>query len=113
MGRTTKVALLLPAVALLIACSSNGTGTATPLVEPVTEVTSDEPIRNQCDADAAQELVGSRYRGATTLQRALELAGADDVRLLYHDTVITKEYRTGRLNVLVDGEGRVERVYCG
>ena len=75
-------------------------------------VRSDAPVRNQCDAQAAQFLLGQSY-GPDTLRRALDAAGADEARMLRPDSIITKEYRAGRLNVVVDTSGRVQRVYCG
>ena len=33
--------------------------------------------------------------------------------MLRPDSIITKEYRAGRLNVVVDTAGRVLRVHCG
>ena len=68
--------------------------------------------RHRCDAQAAQSLVGQPY-GATTLEQARVAAGADEVRMLRPDSVITKEYKRGRLNVVVDAQQRVSRVNCG
>lgn len=75
-------------------------------------VDSGEPPRNQCNAEAAQFLVGQPVR-SDTLQRALAAAGADMARRLRPDSIVTKEYEAGRLNVVVDAQGRVLRVHCG
>ncbi len=77
-----------------------------------TVLDSGKPPANQCNAPAAQFLVGQPY-GASTLAQALAAAGADTVRLLHPDSMITKEYRMGRLNVVVDAANRVVRVDCG
>lgn len=74
--------------------------------------TSGQAPRNQCDAQAVQALVGQPW-GDTMLAQARAAAGADEARLLHLDSVITKEFKMGRLNVVVDGSGRVVRVYCG
>ncbi|CAM5780235.1 MAG: hypothetical protein J0I00_02540 [Burkholderiales bacterium] len=78
----------------------------------VTQIDSGQPPRNQCRADAAQFLVGSAW-GADTLAQALAAAGADRARMLRPDSMVTKEYMAGRLNVVVDAAGRVVRVNCG
>ena len=77
-----------------------------------TVLDSGKPPANQCNAPAVQFLVGQPY-GASTLAQALAAAGADTVRLLHPDSMITKEYRMGRLNVVVDAANRVVRVDCG
>lgn len=78
----------------------------------VPQVSSGQPPRNQCDAQAAQFLVGQAY-GADTLAQARTAAGADEARMLRPDSMVTKEYKVGRLNVEVDPDNRVVRVYCG
>ena len=47
------------------------------------------------------------------LERVLADAGADEARKLDEDSIITKEYKQGRVNVVVDAKGQVVRVYCG
>lgn len=74
--------------------------------------TSSQPPRNRCNAQAAQFLVGQAY-GAATLEQARAAADADEVRLLRPDSIVTKEYKLGRLNVVVDADQRVSRVHCG
>jgi hypothetical protein len=75
-------------------------------------IDSGQPPQNRCDAQAAQFLVGQPF-GADTLARALAAAGADTARMLRPDSMITKEYTAGRLNVTVDANNRVTRVHCG
>ena len=43
----------------------------------------------------------------------LAAAGADTARMLRPDSMITKEYMMGRLNVVVDRDNRIVRVDCG
>ena len=33
--------------------------------------------------------------------------------MIGHDEMVTKEYDAGRLNLQLDAQGRVARVYCG
>ncbi|MDO5087034.1 MAG: I78 family peptidase inhibitor [Comamonadaceae bacterium] len=107
----------LGALLALTACgasapASKGPHTAAPAA-PVTQVDSGQPPRNQCHAQAAQSLVGQAYEGAATLEKARAAASADVARMLRPDSLITKEYMMGRVNVVVDAVNRVSRVYCG
>lgn len=66
----------------------------------------------RCNAAPAQEAVGQ----TVTPQRAetaRQQAGARAVRVIGHGDIITKEYNSGRLNLQLDADGRVARVYCG
>lgn len=86
---------------LLMACHSPA---------PSHEARPAEPAR--CDAAALQDLLGTKLRD-DTLEQARQSAGAEVVRLLRPDSIITKEYRLGRLNVVADTQDRIVRVYCG
>jgi len=99
----------LPAAALLLAACA--TAQDDPSAPPLS-INSGQPPHNRCNAQAAQFLVGQPF-GADTLARALAAAGADTARMLRTDSVITKEYMMGRLNVVVDANRRVVRVHCG
>ena len=65
-----------------------------------------------CDADAASALVGQT---ATQMLggEALQLTGAASLRWIYPGAIVTKDYRTDRLNVEYDDAMVVERLYCG
>ena len=63
-------------------------------------------------AQAVQSLVGQPFTDAT-LAQALAAAGADEARMLRPDSMITKEYQVGRLNVVVGADNRITRVHCG
>lgn len=80
--------------------------------ERVQMVRRDGPPRNQCRAEAVQDLVGQPYE-PSLLETALESAHADQVRMLRPDMMVTKEYLVGRLNLMVDEDGLIERAYCG
>ncbi|QTD44899.1 I78 family peptidase inhibitor [Ottowia testudinis] len=101
----------------LAACSGsgapagNGTGAA-PEPPTVRQVNSGQPPANRCDAQAAQSWVGQPF-GPATLEQARAAAGADEARMLRPDSMITKEYKVGRLNVVVGADNRITRVHCG
>lgn len=101
-----------PVLLLALAACAQPAGTAGATDPPAQRIASGVPPRNQCHAEAAQFLVGQPF-GPATLQRALEAAGADEARMLRPDSVITKEYKAGRLNVVVGADAQVLRVYCG
>lgn len=99
--------LALGSLLALSACNSTGAPAQAPAAaaappDGATQLDSGQPPRNQCNAQAVQSLVGQPYHGAGTLAQALAAAGADTVRMLRPDSMITKEYRVGRLNVVVD-----------
>lgn len=103
---------LAPA-ALVAACNSAaGMAQGAVAASDVQVERSDAPPRNRCDASAAAAAVGASWEPAL-LGRVLADAGADEARMLHEDSLITKEYKQGRVNVVVDADGRVVRVYCG
>ena len=116
--RTNTLAwpLALGSFLVLSACNSIGAPAPATAAPPApgdrVQLDSGQPPRNQCDAKAVQSLVGQPY-GAGTLAQALAAAGADTVRMLRPDSMITKEYQVGRLNVVVDTAGRIVGVNCG
>lgn len=65
-----------------------------------------------CAAEKAQGLVGKAATPAL-LEQAREAAGAQTVRKLLPDQMVTMEYREGRLNVSVDAGDKVVRITCG
>lgn len=106
--------LVLASLLALMACAvpEAPAGAAPSPAAAPSRIDSGQPPANRCQAAAAQHLVGQPY-GADTLRRALAAAGADEARLLRPDSVITKEYKMGRLNVVVDANQRVVRIHCG
>lgn len=99
--RWLAAAAVLPAAALLGACV---------VTEPVQQQAAAPALH--CDAEAVQHALGERLAEGMP-ERLREQAGADEVRLLRPDSIVTKEYKRGRLNVVADEQGRVLRVYCG
>lgn len=89
---------LIPVALLLAAC-------ATPEATP-------PPMTGQCNADAAQRHVGHAAT-AEMIEAARKDAGADRVRTLKPNQMVTMEYLAGRLNLYLDASGKIERIGCG
>ena len=64
-----------------------------------------------CDAGQAADAIG-QLPTPETQERARTSAGAEVVRVLRHNQPITKEFRVGRLNLLLDAEGRIASINC-
>jgi len=66
----------------------------------------------RCEAGPAQGLVGQR---ATTElgAEALRLTGARALRWIRPGDAVTMDYREDRLNIHLDGQGRVRSLDCG
>lgn len=67
---------------------------------------------DSCDPTAVQALVGNQATEDLN-ERARIAAGADTVRTLRPDQVVTMEYRAGRLNIDVDDAGIITGFRCG
>jgi hypothetical protein len=66
----------------------------------------------ECSTTELGNLVG-RQATSSLVERAKRRAGASVARILRPGQVVTMEYRSGRLNVNVDGRNRVQRFTCG
>jgi hypothetical protein len=97
----SAAALMLAAACGLQACAQPQPPAPPPPAAPPT-----------CNAAGAQFAVGHMSSEALASQ-AQQRSGAARVRALPPGMVITKEYDAGRLNLELDGSGRVVRVYCG
>ena len=64
-----------------------------------------------CEASKAAAAIG-QSPSAEVVEQARVQAGAKIVRTLRHDQPITKEYRIGRLNLVLDAGGRIASVNC-
>jgi len=85
--------ILIPALVLLGAC-------AVPVAAPVGAPTW------QCDAEAAQSLIGSHYGAVTFPSDA-------NVRFVCTECPMTRDYRRDRLTVFyVRDTGLIERLQC-
>lgn len=97
------ILLPLPLIALLAACEVQGTGLP-PLGVPETEPVA---VEDTCGAARYASLVG---QPKTVVDRMTFPAGT---RVILPGTAVTMDFREERLNVLIDGNAVVERVYCG
>lgn len=64
-----------------------------------------------CDASQASDAVG-QLPTPEIQEQARVRASAEVVRVLRHNQPITKEFRVGRLNLVLDAEGRIARINC-
>ncbi len=95
-----RLSLLSPLL-LLAACAS----------QPATPPPAmDAPMA--CNADAAQGYLG-QPASAANIEAVRKASGAELVRALKPDQVVTLEYRGERVNVLQDAAGIIERISCG
>ena len=102
--------LLVPILAFaLFACAQIPAPDSTASPPPAAAV--DAASSAHCDADKATEAVG-QLPSPETQERARSDAGAEIVRVLRHNQPITKEFRMGRLNLVLDAEGRIASVNC-
>lgn len=90
----------------LIACAAC---TPTPAPEPTM---SDPATGAQCDATAVQSFVG-QSGDAATVERAKAGSGARTVRRYESGAALTMDFRPDRLNVEVDGGGKIVKLSCG
>jgi hypothetical protein len=65
-----------------------------------------------CDAAPAQKLIG-RARSSAAGAEARRLSGASALRWIPEGTMVTMEYREGRLNLHLDAHNKIVRINCG
>jgi len=95
--------LVLGAALTMIGCS------------PVPPAGADQPpIHDEgaCDASKAQLLVGEPA-SSEAAAKAQQLTGAGVVRWLQPGQVVTMEYRSDRLNLVLDEANRITAIRCG
>lgn len=106
----TTTILLLPALSLaLCACARIPAQDGTPA--PPSAAAVDAASSAHCDAGKATDAVG-QSPSPETQERARTDAGAEIVRVLRHNQPITKEFRMGRLNLVLGADGRIASVNC-
>ena len=66
----------------------------------------------RCEASGADFAVG-KQGSPELLEQARKASGSQMARILKPHDVVTLEYRSERLNLNVDEQGRVTRVNCG
>lgn len=104
----------LAGVAILAGCSGYGQPAASPGPAPSTTAPSPAapaPIA-ECNAQLAQFAVGQNSTAAV-MESARVRSGAHMARILRPGQMITKEFNAQRLNLEVDGSGRIVAVRCG
>lgn len=84
---------------------------AAPMSSPAPSPAPRQP-GTACNAQAAQFAVGQQPL-PSVVETARRQAGATSVRVIGHDEMVTKEYLPTRLNLQLDAQGKVTRVYCG
>ncbi|MFJ4048473.1 I78 family peptidase inhibitor [Pseudomonas hunanensis] len=106
MFRTRAYLATLAVAAVLAGCSTGGNadGGAAPAA----------PAGNdgRCQAGGADFAIG-KQASAELLEQARKASGSQMARILKPRDVVTLEYRSERLNLNVDEQGRVTRVNCG
>jgi hypothetical protein len=102
---------MFPALGLALALSAcaqvptSGAELAAP--QPVTDPTSP----SHCDAGKAAGAIG-QLPLAEVVEAVRKATGAEVVRTLRLGQPITKEFRVGRLNLVLDAEGRIASANC-
>lgn len=66
----------------------------------------------ECDAAPAQRYVGQKA-DSTVVQAALTATKAKQVRVIKPDMMVTMDFRSDRLNVRVDDDGKIIAITCG
>ena len=65
-----------------------------------------------CGAQAVQDLLGQPISDALA-EQAKERAGAERMRQIGPETIVTMDYRTDRLNLYFDEAGTITEIRCG
>lgn len=66
----------------------------------------------ECDAAPAQRYLGQKA-DSTVVQAALTATRAKQVRVIKPDMMVTMDFRSDRLNVRVDDDGKIIAITCG
>lgn len=99
---------------VLSACSTTATAPSDRQTGDTTPAPATTPTagNGQCDASAAQSVVGERFSDRAA-QNAQSRAGASTLRVLQPGQVMTLEYNPQRLTIVVDESGAVASARCG
>ncbi|MBP3980590.1 proteinase inhibitor I78 [Acidovorax sp. JG5] len=102
---TCLCAALLAGCAGLPGGTGGAGGAAPPSVGP-------GPRGGVCNAAPAQGVIGKQGT-PSVIEQARVASGAAMARLLHPRQAVTLEFNTERLNLVVDGNGRITAVRCG
>ena len=108
MSRSSMLSALVLSLALS-ACAQMPTAEA-PVAPP--QALTDPASPSHCDAAQATAAIG-QWPQAEVVEAARKAAGAEVVRTLHQGQPITKEFRVGRLNLVLDAQGRIASANCG
>ncbi|WJD72128.1 I78 family peptidase inhibitor [Pseudomonas asiatica] len=106
MFRTCAYLATLAVAAVLAGCSTGGNSAGG--AAPATPAGND----GRCEASGADFAIG-KPASAELLEQARKASGSQMARILKPHDVVTLEYRSERLNLNVDEQGKVIRVNCG
>lgn len=91
-----KQILALIPLALLAACAA-----------PQMDDAPVMPAEDTCGAAPHAALIG---QNANALERVFLMG---QVRVIHPDTAVTMDYRSERLNFIINGDGQIARITCG
>jgi Peptidase inhibitor I78 family len=100
----------LIAIALL-AAACTPPAADTPADEPITPVTAAPTTREEataqdtCGASQYRALVGSNFAAVT-------LPADSGIRIIQPDTMVTEDFRVGRINIIAGADGIITSVEC-
>ncbi|MDF7777680.1 I78 family peptidase inhibitor [Sphingomonas sp. AOB5] len=100
-----RVMILLPIPLLL--------GAMTCHRPPPPELIAGAPPQQHCGVVAAKRIAMGMARTPDLERRIPLVSGAESVRWIAPDTVVTEDYRARRLNIHVDRDGVVHDIRCG
>ncbi|MGM3216790.1 I78 family peptidase inhibitor [Pseudomonas sp. PhalM4] len=106
MFRTRAMLATLAVAAVLAGCSTGGNSGGGDA--PAAAAGND----GRCEASGADFAIG-KQGNAELLEQARKASGSQMARILKPHDVVTLEYRSERLNLNVDEQGKVTRVNCG
>ena len=90
----------------------SGPGMHQPATPPPPQWQTPGPRGGACDAGPAKSAIGKQSTAAV-IEKARVSAGAAMARVLHPNQPTTLEFNHERLNLLVDGAGRITAVRCG
>lgn len=102
--------VVLLAAVMLGACTVQSAGKSADAsgAEPVSPM----PAAGECNADKAQSAIGQAYTDKLA-EELRKTTGARVIRRIEPGQMVTMDFRDDRLNIELDGSGKIARVRCG